>query len=582
MKHFNHVYWIACIVKLLIFNSSAEASYPYFDIEKDRMYITGNEHLSEFSSQALSGPILSLYMVHAAQKYFQLFNDSNINQLPLQDRAATIYVHAPDNELDTLYQIDLRIYSPSYVGRRYNRMVIVRPYDQKKRPCVLYTHGNNGNLNTWYNYYLIGAASMLQRGYAVAFYENYNNSDFNSKSKSDLVYRDWVHNNLADTSQSISEDHVLQRGHYLLYQYAYAAHTFLTYVADEYHLDKEMLFTAGHSAGGLSSMQLTFARPEKNFKHSIFEYCGAFDSRTYKEIPDERIPIKGVLCSAAGLQDETVQGSYFGKYLDEGHQDKVVVMVHGLEDPLAPVDRGPALWGNFVDTVKMLGPLSLHPKMNDVGIKNFSFINCIGQHGVYMYPATANDRGGVFKNLAPFSYDQDTLKDEDFITDISLYQVYLYHQQLDKKMGDVAKIFSLMYHQQSIDLPSAIYTWRPNDYFTPIDSLQLNWAPKPTDCSVNGALIENFDVGVMVATNEYSKEDFYLYPNPALDRLNIELDHNDSYEYAIYDLVGKQQTAWTTVLHQQVNVSTLARGVYFLLLKNKETKELSYKKFVKQ
>lgn len=88
--------------------------------------------------------------------------------------------------------------------------------------------------------------------------------------------------------------------------------------------------------------------------------------------------------------------------------------------------------------------------------------------------------------------------------------------------------------------------------------------------------------GVMVATNEYSKEDFYLYPNPALDRLNIELNHNDSYEYAIYDLVGKQQTAWTTVLHQQVNVSTLARGVYFLLLKNKETKELSYKKFVKQ
>jgi hypothetical protein len=180
--------------------SLSQEEQAFEDIDTKYLYYTPNENLSKEFSQALSGPSLSLYMAYAAQKYGEVLYDSTLSNIELKDRAVRIFIVHPTNESDTLYQIDLRIYSPSKVGNRWNRMVIIRPYDKVVRPCILYTHGNNGNLNTWANYYLIGVTEMLMRGYAVAFYENYNNSFFNNLSGTDPNYRKWVHQNLADTT----------------------------------------------------------------------------------------------------------------------------------------------------------------------------------------------------------------------------------------------------------------------------------------------------------------------------------------------------------------------------------------------
>lgn len=565
----------------LIASIQAEINLPFSQIEENRLYITPNDSLSLLQAQSLSGPSLALYMVHTAQKYNQLFQDSTLVELPLQDRYARTYILHPNNEQDTLYQVDVRIYSPSHVGRRYNRMIIIRPYDEIERPCVLYTHGNAGNMHTWYNYYMIGATSLLQRGFTVAFYENYNNSFFTSdNAKTDPVYQDWTHRNLADSTIELSRDQAIHRGHYLLYQYAYAAHTYLSYIAPDYNISTDKLFTAGHSAGGLSSMQLTFARPERNYQHAIFEYCGSYDSRKYQEISDTRIPIRGVFSSAAGLQDEEVIGSHFGDYLDDQHTDKTVVMTHGLLDPLAPADRGPALWSDFVDTIKMLGPISLHPKLNKFNIPNYSFINCIGEHGVHMYPFTWQDRKGVFSNLDPFAYDQNILTDEIFDMHAPLHQIHLYEQQLNYVMSAVAQIFSAVYHDRKISNSSTLQTIQISDYQLPVDSLKLDWTPIPTDCDVPHASTEKLDLQLEPITNigETSHNILKVYPNPSQNILHIP-SLQPYHHLLMMDISGKTHPVHA-INPQTLDISQLQNGTYFLLIRNPNTQQIQQAKFI--
>ncbi|MCZ2392276.1 MAG: hypothetical protein LC105_00255 [Chitinophagales bacterium] len=288
--------YVVFIISISFVNVYAEDNY--IDIIPELLYVTPNSQLSQENAEVLNSTILSLYMAIAAQKYNELLNDPIFSEVSLKDRYKRTFVIHPNNKNDTLYQIDVRIYSPSNVGYRYNRMIVARPYDSKNRPCVLLTHGNNGNLNTWINYYMTGAADFLQRGYAIAFYENYNNSFFTNNSNTDSIYKDWVHHNIADSTASVSNDIAIHRGHYLLYQYAYAAQSYLSNYASTYNIDENILFTGGHSAGALSSLQLTFANPNKNFQDPIFEYTGRFNNRLFQDISDYRIPIKGVLSSA--------------------------------------------------------------------------------------------------------------------------------------------------------------------------------------------------------------------------------------------------------------------------------------------
>jgi hypothetical protein len=369
-----------------------------------------------------------------------------------------------------------------------------------------------------------------------------------------------------------------------LYQYGYAAQSYLSYIAKEYQIDENLIFTAGHSAGGLSSMMLTFADTEKNFQHPIFKYCGQYDSRSYSNLNTQIIPIKGVLSSGAGLQDDKVQGTYFGNYLDESNSDKTAVMIHGKLDPLSPVDYGKALWANFVDTVKMMGPLTLHGRMNESGIKNFSFINCKGNHGVFNYPSIYNDNSGVFKNLEPFSYDPNTLKDEDFNEDISLYQIHLFQQQLSKIMGNVAEVFSSIYLKKPIDLPSAIYTWEPKEYLPKADSLGLilDWTATPTACGID-AKIEEFILNPLPTSvlNTNQKGDLFIYPNPSQNVLNIK-GANKYHYLRIMDINGK--VCYSSEINSsddlEIDISNLRSGVYVIMVSDFNNQRQEYQKFI--
>lgn len=583
MKNFV-IYFILSVLLIIGIADVSAQRYDYLTPQQELIYGNAHENLSSQNLQALSASVISLYMVHAAQKYNALLQDPDITQHPLQDRVASLFVTNPFNDLDTMYQIDVRIYSPSPVGRRYNRMVIIRPYHQEKVPCVLYTHGNGGNLNTWYNYYLIGVPDLVQRGYAVAFYENYNNSFFTSNSNTDVVYRHWVHENLADTTEVLADDHVIQRGYYLLYQYARAAHAYLSYIADEYHIDKSMIFTAGHSAGGVATLTLSLADPSENFQHPLFDYCGDVDSRIYSEIKDvERIPIKGVLSSASGLPD-VVEGSYFGDFLGHQVQDKAFVMLHGLMDDLAPLNYGPALWGRFVDTVKLMGPLTLHQKFNDLGVKNYSFINCVGGHGVYTYPYTPIERGGLFKYLSPFSYDLSTLTNEDFYIDTALNQILLHYQQMDSMMSNVAKVFSRVYHGEELSIPSGIYTWQATNLSLPITLDMSDGYPVPTDCQIPYSKQEDFVFEETIPTQMHEKSivNIKVYPNPSTGIFYMSEMMEDEVNLNIVDISGRIVRTFKSYHHSMVDLSSLENGVYFISIESTKNHQIQTQKVLIQ
>lgn len=572
----------ACSFSLLLHLKANELQYTQPDYSLN--YGPLHDGLDTMSAQSLSAAAISLYMAHAAQRYGELISDSVQLTLPLKDRSSRLYVVNPVDETDTLYQIDCRIYSHRGVGWRYNRMVIIRPYTKEVVPCILYTHGNGGNLNTWMNYYMTGAPSFIHRGYAVAFYENFNNSFFTANSLTDPVYRQWVHNNLADSNYVLPEDYSLQRGYFLLYQYAYAAQVFLNYIADDYHLDKNQLFAAGHSAGGLSSLMLSFADPSENFQHPLFKYCGAYDNRVHPNMPRGRMPIKGVLASAAGIPDD-VEGSYFSDFVSNGDPDLKVVMIHGAKDPLASVDYGPALWSRFVDSVKLMGPLTLHKRLNDVGIQNYAFINCSGEHGVFTYPRAITENSGVFRKLSPFSYDYDGLNDEFFRTDTSLRQIQLHYQQMDSIIRNVAQVFARVKKGQAINLPSTIFTWSPSNMSLPIDLDVSVGYPVATDCKIEGASLERFDLdgGIPTTIKNTKNHEFLIYPNPSDGFLHIQHSGSQPLKVLVSDVTGRQKLYMSNVFSSDyMDISLLGAGMYFISFLDERNQIIASEKIILQ
>lgn len=68
----------------------------------------------------------------------------------------------------------------------------------------------------------------------------------------------------------------------------------------------------------------------------------------------------------------------------------------------------------------------------------------------------------------------------------------------------------------------------------------------------------------LLSTNEFSKNEISLYPNPVKDILNISLSENTSIEsYEVYDLLGKKIISKNTT-ENNINVSELSNGVYIL------------------
>ena len=63
-------------------------------------------------------------------------------------------------------------------------------------------------------------------------------------------------------------------------------------------------------------------------------------------------------------------------------------------------------------------------------------------------------------------------------------------------------------------------------------------------------------------------EEFKLYPNPAMDILNIELGKTENGNIEIIDLMGRiiSKESISNTNFKQMNVSGLSKGIYFIRL----------------
>jgi hypothetical protein len=521
-----------------------------------------------------------------SNEYANLLSDSSQLAFPLEEKFIRKYLISPVNG-DTLFYADLRIFSPELVGRRYNRMLIVRPYDSVERPCILFTHGSNGNLQTWLTYYFLGVSDMLFRGYAVAIYENWNSfQHINTLNNGDVIYKEWEKNNFGDSLVINSDDNAIQRGHYLLFQYAKAAYNYLGTIAQNYLIQSDQVFAAGHSAGGLSSMMLTFA-DESNFDHELFHYVGIQDAKTFPGLAINTIPLKGVLCSGAGLHDPSVPGTLTGNFLTESDNHKVVMMIHGKNDPAAHVNYGPGLWGNFVDSIKLMGPLSLHSVMTDAGIRNYSLINCIGVHGVHSYPFTVTDRGGRFQNVSLQNIPYNQLTDENFVRDTSLHQLLLFSQQIAMMYQAAAMLFSFQMNGVDITVPSGIYSWITPDYKDPFNKDIYDWKYVPQACGIPEARVEYFNL--KTSTNNVEKNSsstsLKVFPIPSSNKITIRLEDKyfESGKISIVDLSGREMYNGQSLKNEiTISVSNWPKGIYICRWLSDYLQEVYTAKIIRQ
>jgi len=60
---------------------------------------------------------------------------------------------------------------------------------------------------------------------------------------------------------------------------------------------------------------------------------------------------------------------------------------------------------------------------------------------------------------------------------------------------------------------------------------------------------------------------FNVYPNPAIDRVKIEMDNNIEFEYVLMDPAGRKLQSRNFISSVETDLSGYTKGVYIISLK---------------
>ena len=84
--------------------------------------------------------------------------------------------------------------------------------------------------------------------------------------------------------------------------------------------------------------------------------------------------------------------------------------------------------------------------------------------------------------------------------------------------------------------------------------------------------------GVVSSTSDIESPEVYVYPNPASDRLHINVKHTNDYTFEIYNILGHLINSMKNV--NEIDIEHLQKGTYIYMVKSKEG--TSSKKFIKE
>jgi hypothetical protein len=96
-------------------------------------------------------------------------------------------------------------------------------------------------------------------------------------------------------------------------------------------------------------------------------------------------------------------------------------------------------------------------------------------------------------------------------------------------------------------------------------------------------IVDELSFGWLAGVSDYSKANFELYPNPTTKSFTINHFDSNLFDIQAYSVIGEEvvlnmsKQADNKVL---IDVSELQKGVYSVNLINKQTGEISIKKFI--
>lgn len=270
------------------------------------------------------------------------------------------------------------------------RMMVVRPNDNQIRPCILLTPGGDAALDLWYTYLHLGVADYVNRGYVVAFYENWNNHG---------VMAAYAANPGTATNLPVNSDPELP--FYALYQFANAAAKYLAHNATTVGADTANLFAGGHSAGGHATYSLAFA-DAANFSHPVFAALGGKDDKVWPSSVGTSYNIRSLGIQAGGMFPPTAK---MGDLLDPSDTATEAILWHGAADGLIGLGCCPTTpcSGDATLPVSVCGAQKSGDRLRCAGIMNEVYVNGPGGHRVIVDQLPLNS--SFFNYIESFGFN---------------------------------------------------------------------------------------------------------------------------------------------------------------------------------
>lgn len=100
---------------------------------------------------------------------------------------------------------------------------------------------------------------------------------------------------------------------------------------------------------------------------------------------------------------------------------------------------------------------------------------------------------------------------------------------------------------------------------------------------VSEGFINSSILNASLSNNEYKQEGLSIYPNPTVDFLNVSYSSIKSRHYQVFNTLG--QKIIETHLQgktDNIDVRNLSKGIYFLVIQNKENNQFQKLKFIKK
>ncbi|MEI6555759.1 MAG: T9SS type A sorting domain-containing protein [Paludibacter sp.] len=119
------------------------------------------------------------------------------------------------------------------------------------------------------------------------------------------------------------------------------------------------------------------------------------------------------------------------------------------------------------------------------------------------------------------------------------------------------------------------------EMYSPLDGLHTNSGDELVNMAQSTNKVQR--ISIPTGTNSTGLNGVKIYPNPVADKLSIVgLNSEENYEYTVFGLDGIAAMKVNSIPNNQMNVSGLTEGFYFLTLNNKEKNKNFKLNFVKK